>query len=456
VAKTGAGRGNCDSCAVTAPTMPPSTHPAAAPGPRAPFAVRATSRARSIRAALRRFGRRGRNAPTWLIGPLAALWAAAIGLGLAAVPLLVVWMASPASGLTWGAALRVSGLVWVLAHGVPVAVAGTTYSLLPWGLVVIPLLLLGYAGGWAARRSRASTIKDVVTLVLTGTATYTAAGVVVVSFTAGMPASLALPRVVAHTSAAALLGLTWGAVRASGVASRGQLPPYLPVILRSGTIAALALVGFGALIATTSLVMHVDDAITMAQSMRAGLWGGFGLLLLCVAYVPVIAVWGAAYSLGAGVVIGPAVVVSPFVPVTAPTQLPPLPLLAALPHTASPLAWALPVAGVVAGVLAGLAVARGAREESRLVRLALAAGAAIVAGLLMAFAAYLASGSLGDLRLARIGPTPSTVGILAAVLVLLGAMPSAVAAAPPARAPLAVASDDVFVSGTDPENPRED
>jgi uncharacterized protein (DUF2252 family) len=74
----------------------------------------------------------------------------------------------------------------------------------------------------------------------------------------------------------------------------------------------------------------------------------------------------------------------------------------------------------------------------------------------MAFAAYLASGSLGDLRLARIGPTPSTVGILAAVLVLLGAMPSAVAAAPPVRAPLAVASDDVFVSGTDPENPRED
>ena len=120
--------------------------------------------------------------------------------------------------------------------------------------------------------------------------------------------------------------------------------------------------------------------------------------------------WGTAYVMGAGVVIGPAVTISPFVAVTAPTQLPPFPLLAALPQGATPLAWALPLTGVAAGVLAGLVIARRARRESRLVRLALATGAAAVAGVLLALGAFLASGSLGDLRLAFLGPLPTTVG----------------------------------------------
>jgi peptidoglycan/LPS O-acetylase OafA/YrhL len=147
--------------------------------------------------------------------------------------------------------------------------------------------------------------------------------------------------------------------------------------------------------------------------------------------------------MGAGVVIGPAVTVSPFVAVTAPAQLPPFPLLAALPQGATPLAWALPLTGVVAGVLAGLVIARQARREPRLVRLALAAGAAVVAGTLLALAAFLAAGSLGDLRLAYLGPIPVTVGILGAVLVVLGAAPSAAAAASTDRRRLSVANETV-------------
>ena len=157
------------------------------------------------------------------------------------------------------------------------------------------------------------------------------------------------------------------------------------------------------------------------------------------------AVWGAAYVMGAGVVIGPSITVSPFVAVTAPTQLPPFPLLAALPQEASPLAWALPLAGVVAGVLAGIVIARRARRESRLVRLALATGAAVVAGALLALASYLAAGSLGELRLAYLGPLPTTVGILGAVLVVLGAAPSAAAAASTDRPRLSVANDGIDV-----------
>ncbi len=62
--------------------------------------------------------------------------------------------------------------------------------------------------------------------------------------------------------------------------------------------------------------------------------------------------------------------------------------------------------------------------------------------MLLALAALLASGSLGDLRLAYLGPSRPTVGVLGAVLIVLGAAPSAAAAAPSDRRRLAVANVD--------------
>jgi hypothetical protein len=374
--------------------------------------------------------------------------------------MLIVWMATPSSGLTWLESLRVAGLLWVVAHGAPVVIAGVTYSLVPWGLAVIPLLLLGYAGGWAARRSGAVEPRQTLMLVLSGAASY-AVLVGIVGVVVGRPGSSAsLVPAVGYALALAVLGLGWGAVRfarrdAGANADAVTLPMWLDVVLRSGIAAAVALLGVGAVAAATSLLLHVDDAVTMMQSLHTGLWGGLGLLLLGLAYAPVLAVWGTAYALGAGVVIAPAVTVSPFIAVTAPTQLPPFPLLAALPQTASPIAWALPLIGILAGILAGVMIGRRARQEPRLVRLVMALGAAAVAGVLLAAAAFLAAGSLGDLRLAHIGPSPLTLGVLAAVLVVLGAVPSAVMPAPPARPLLTVAesTDADEPAGTLDENP---
>lgn len=391
------------------------------------------------------------------MGPVAALWAALIGFGLAAIPMLIVWMMTPDSGLTWLESLHVAGLLWVVAHGAPVVLDGVTYSLMPWGLALIPLLLLGYAGGWAARRSRARTPRRVVALVLTGTATYVLVVAAAAVATARTMSSVTLVQAVGHALVLALLGLGWGAVRAARRAGAASLlPAWSTVVVRAGTAAAAAIVGLGAVAATASLVLHVDDAITMAQSLRAGLLGGLGLFVLGIAYVPVMAMWGAAYAMGAGVVIAPAVTVSPFVAVTAPTSLPPFPLLAAIPQTASPMAWLLPLTGVLAGVLAGVMIGRLARQEQRLVRLALAAGSAAVAGLLLAVGAFLASGSLGDLRLVHLGPVPLTVGVLGAVLVVLGAAPSAVIPTPPDRPQLAVADrppETVTTGSVDADTP---
>ncbi len=407
-----------------------------------------TDRARlvaSARSGLRRVGSRlggGSSRQAWLIAPFAAVWAALIGFAVLALPLLLVWMATPQSGLTWVASLRVSGLLWVVAHGAPVAVAGTTYSLVPWGLAIVPVMLLGYAGGWAARRTGADTPRSVAGLVGLAAAVYAllaCTGAVVVH---GADADVSPVHALIAAAVIAVLAFGWGALRAAGLAAADLMPDWLTVILRGGLLGAMTLLGLGALAATASLLVHVDDAVTMSQSLHAGIGGGLGLLLAGVAYVPVLVVWATAYVVGAGIVIGPAVVVSPFIPVTAPTQLPPFPLLAALPTSTGPLAWALPLAGVLAGVLVGLAVARRARRESRLLRLTLAVGSAAVAGAIMMLLSYLASGSLGDLRLAHMGPSPLSVAVLTAILITLGAAPIAVVASPSDRPSLTVAPVD--------------
>ncbi len=434
---------NCDSGTVTAPTLPSATpgHEGQPPR-RTPVVSRLRQSGRASARTIGRLGRVGSARQPWLNGVVGALWAAFIGLGLAALPMLVMWMSSPQSGLTWVESLRLSGLIWVVSHGAPVTIAGVTVTLIPWGLAVIPLLLLGYAGGWAARRCDVDTPRAAAQLVLAGAAAYAVVAGTLAVLTSRAAASVSVPAALGFGFLVALLALGFGTLRASRADWTDFVPRLLLVVVRAGAVGAVALMGLGALAATLSLMLHIDDAVTMAQSLAGGLGGGLGLLALGVAYVPVVAMWGTAYVMGAGVVIGPGVTISPFVAVTAPTQLPPFPLLAALPQGATPLAWALPLTGVAAGVLAGLVIARRARRESRLVRLALATGAAAVAGALLALGAFLASGSLGDLRLAFLGPVPATVGILGAVLIVLGAAPSAAAAAPSDRRRLTVANVD--------------
>ena len=396
--------------------------------------------ARGLPGRIRALGRPRLTRSPWFMGLVGAAWAAGIGLAIAALSMVLVWVATPASGLGVAESLHLAGLLWIVAHGTPVTIGAVTYSLMPWGLALVPLLLLGYAGGWSARRSTVGSVRDLVVLVASGVLAYSIVAAAVAHFSAPSGSSTSLPWAVLHAVILAAVAFGWGAARAARDVLSGAIPSWLRITVTSGTVGAVAILGFGAVGGAVALIARVDDAITMTQSLHAGVWGGLGLLLLSLAYVPVAIAWSASYVIGAGFVIGPAVAVSPFIPVTAPTQLPPFPMLAAVPSSATPAAWALPLLGVVAGILAGVAVARAGREESRLTRLVLAVGAAAVAGLILATAAFLADGALGDLRLAHLGPTASTVGLLTFVLVVLGAVPSAVAPSPPARTLLTVAA----------------
>jgi hypothetical protein len=345
------------------------------------------------------------------------------------IPALLVGITE--SGVGWPGILRLGVTTWVVAHGVPVVIAGVSVSLLPWGAVAVPILALAVAGRWAARTAAPVSVRGAWVLVGSAVVAYATVTAAAAAW-AGLAVVPALARAVV-VAAAVLAAVVWGP------RLRGSVPMWAATPLRAGGVAVAALIGMGAVLGAIGLVMRFDDAVAMLQALAPGIAGGIVVALLAVAYVPVLAVWGTSYLLGAGVVIGPEVIISPLLQVATPTQLPPFPLLAALPPSATPFAWALPVLGVLAGVLAGLVITRSAREEPRLVRAILAVGAAGVSGLGMLALATLASGSLGEDRLSGLGPPASMVAMLAFVLVLAGAVPTSVIPPSAGKPRLAVA-----------------
>lgn len=424
---------------VSASTKPPASEESGGRRGDLIARVRAWWKQRSVHGRPGRDARLGRVLrQPWLLGLAAALWSAVIGLVLATLPMVVIWLGSADASAV--ESLRLGGLLWLVANGAQIAIAGVSITLLPWGLVIIPLLLLGYSGSWAARRSGVTQLHLLIWMVAPGAVLYAliAAGVTLATYE---PSSrVDVLDAVMRSLVVSVVALSWGAVRGSGALRRVGIPLVVTVPLRAGFTALAFLVGAGAVAATISLVLHIDDAITMAQALSPGIGGGAGLLLLGVAYVPVVATWGAAYVIGAGVALGSGVTLSPFLAAGAPVSLPPFPLLAALPGEAPPMAWLLPLTGIVAGILAGALIGRRLRQEQRLVRVAGAGAAAFIAGAGMALVAGLSSGSLGTASLTALGPDPAVVAVLTVVLVAIGSIPAALAPRPPARPTLQVAT----------------
>ena len=392
---------------------------------------------------------------TWLAGVVVALVGVAVGCAVAWIPAVVVWMSSPTSGLAFLQTLRIAGLLWLVGEGSPVTMADATYSLTPWGLAVLPIAALVIASRLAARRMTGLPAR--LWLVLATAATYGIAMGVVGWFVSGDDASV--PFVISGIMGVVIALVACGA--GVFVDQWARLPIVVSRGLRASVVALCALVVMGALAVAASLVVHIDDAITIARALDVGVLGGIGVLVVSLAYVPVLIVWGLAYVLGAGVVLGPLVTASPFTPVMAPAPLPPLPILAAIPQQASPILACLPVLGVAAAVLAGLSLGRRMRESSWLQRLAAALVCSVCVGLVLGVVGMLASGSLGSVRFAHLGPPAATLAGIGLVLTFIGAAPVAIFAVPRRRRPEIVpvpdrAPDRTSVVIVQPERPWND
>ncbi|QWB23546.1 MULTISPECIES: DUF6350 family protein [Streptomyces] len=430
--------------------------------------------------------------------------AVAAGLGLAwcAVLVMLLWITSPYPDSGPSGVLHVTAALWLLAHGAEL-IRVDTLSGVPAPVGLPPLLLLALPVWLLLRAARDATdggagdgddgaggFKAIATvedledgeglreggreeavegagppLVDARTAwTGVVLGYLAVALAAALFASGGVLRpswlwtgVYVPLVAAVVAGLgVWSAYGRPGGPLRRLLrvlpkglrpllhgPDGRPgVAARAAAAGVAVLLGGGALLVAVSLVAHGTEAQASLLRLTEGWSGRCAVLLLCVALMPNAAVWGAAYALGPGFALGAGHVVGPLSSAP-PPFLPTFPLLAAVPEAGQGAwaHWAAGVVPVVAGVVMGRTVAKGAAPGERggtkpgagrdvawspWRGAAAAALAALLCAAVLAGLAALAGGPLGVAVLARFGPEWWQVGAATLSWLTLVAVPTAV------------------------------
>ncbi|MFJ8658008.1 DUF6350 family protein [Streptomyces sp. NPDC093795] len=339
--------------------------------------------------------------------------AVAAGLGLGALAVLVVaaWISSPHPDSGPGGALHLAAGLWLLAHGVDL-VRTDTLSGLPAPLGVVPLLLTALPV-WLLHRAARDTLDagdeddrprpsaSGTVAAVAGGYLLVAAAVVVYSVSGPLPADLItagfwLPAVAAGAAGAGV----WTAL---GRPLPGQR--QAAAALRAAGLGLVTLLGGGAVAAAVSLAWHASEA-QAAYTVLAGEWSGrVAVLLLVLALLPNMAVWGAAYGLGPGFTLGTGALATPL-GLAGDPAVPPFPLLAALPAEGRGtwVHWAAAAAPLAAAVVQGHLVGRSARNWAARDTALTALGAAWGSGTAVAVLTAATGGPLGTGRLSAFGP----------------------------------------------------
>ena len=338
----------------------------------------------------------------------------AIGLLLVEAVCLIAWMAEPRSAAPLSDALRTGGAFWLLGHGGRLGLPAGTAALIPLGLSILFAALAARSGAAVARVRPAGPRRRVLLACAVATAVpYALLAALVAAACKGGGLHPSIPT--------ATVGALILSAAAGWCGAARELPLAVPSRSRmqavaSGVGAAGALLlGVAALLAGIALLSHLSDAAALARPAKAGAVGGFGLLMLQAALTPNAVIWSASYLLGPGFAVGSGSLVSPTGVHLG--DLPGLPMLAGLPSSAVP--WPLYVLFLVppaAGMLGGIVVVRRLPRTPKLPAAALLGAAVAVAiGVLAAIFAALSGGSVTAGRLATVGPSPWSVGAIAAL-----------------------------------------
>ena len=175
-------------------------------------------------------------------GALGALWAALIGVVIVAIPVFLTQVASASASTGWVSTLRSSSAAWLVANDVPVRLGTVWYSLLPWGLLVIPVVLLVLAGRWAAHVSHARTRGERAVVIASAVLVYALLGLIASRISDTDIVATSATRAFLTTAVVALLAFGWGVLRTRIAARREGLSPTRQVIVRAGGLAISALI----------------------------------------------------------------------------------------------------------------------------------------------------------------------------------------------------------------------
>ena len=390
---------------------------------------------------------RSGRAPLLVAAGFATLWAALLSYLPVAAVIGLARSFEGAGGL--GGAAGAGLAAWLLGHGVPIGTPIGPLALAPLLLSSLIVWRLTRAGLHVTRAVGARRSGSGRTALLASGAVglwYALFGVVAAALVDGPVYRAGLHFLLLGTA-----GALAGAMAGTDIplALAGRLPRALRHGIRTGLVAALAILAVGAACAGLSIAFHGGQAADTIAAYRTGVAGQAGITLVSLAYGPNAAVWASAYLLGPGFALG----VGSAVRLTEVTvgPLPTLPLLAGLPNgpmgAAGTAVLAIPVlTGMAAGWLLTHRLRRfpeRANPDKPVPELpsqpdpaagqpawSLVLGAAVVAGpvagLVLGGLAWLSGGSLGAGRLAQIGPVPWQVALVATGVV---AVPAAIGAA---------------------------
>ena len=336
-----------------------------------------------------------------LLAALEASVAALIGLGIALVPLMLLWALHFGLAVDAAVFLRAAADVWLLGHGVDLVVQLDPVTA---GRIALPgagdpfpitIALLGFAlitvafGRRIGRRSAAGGhsfsggIAAVVVFALAG------AGL---ALAAGVDAARADPLQAALIPAGIVaLGVVLGAVgevlrtdpatdAATGVVRRAlaALPPGLVAgaraAVRIGAGAAFGVLALAAVLVAVLIVLDYATIAALYQALGAGVDGGIALTVAELALLPNIVIWAAAWLLGPGFAIGTGSLVSTGGTLLGP--VPGIPLLGALPTDTPALGALWLVVPVLLGFVGAWVVSAGGDADRDVPRTAGLVGAA--------------------------------------------------------------------------------
>ena len=412
-----------------------------------------------------------------LLAGLEASVAALIGLGIALVPLMLLWAVH--FGLAVDATLFFRGAadVWLLGHGVDLvlqldpAIAEQTGLPGAGDPFPVTIALLGFAlisVAFARRIGRRSAAEGhSFTGGISAVVVYAVIGFVLASVAGVDGARSSLWQAALLPAFVMALGVVIGAVieslrddpltdAAGGFVRRhvAELPPVLVDTMRNvvriGAGAAFGLLAVAGVLVAGLIAVDYATIAGLYQSLGSGVDGGIALTVAELSLIPNLVIWGAAWLLGPGFAIGAGSSVAPSGTLLGP--VPGIPLLGALPSEAQPFGALWLVAPVLLGFLGAWLVLparsewstaptavstgsewnlHGGRDDVRTAWwfpavIGVASGA--VAGLVLGLLAWWSGGAVGPGRLAEVGPDPVSVAGVAAIAFGIGALVGAYSA----------------------------
>ena len=362
--------------------------------------------------------------PPLIAGVIASTIAVAIGYILTLGFIMVAWLFAAHGNESTVQVLRAAGISWQVLHLVPPVIGTTTIGVLPWGFLVVPVLILWKATQWALKSSQPKTAVQFIRVAISVSVFYSlCAGLVgLVSSTidlyTGIVSSLLHAFLVA-ISVTTVCVVTYAP-------SRTILTDALPKLFVDGIRPAVISFGLlfmaGSLLTSVSLILNWAQVRAVTALMAPGLIDGFFITLLGIGYLPTVNVWAMSYLLGPGIMLGGGVVTAEN---ASPGALPAFPLLSILPSESAALATYFILIPILIGIGIYFLMPRerwAAQGDSIAVALSFVVRwrevvtLLVSVGLLAAFvwiSAAASSGPLGTGFLKFIGPVPGEVAFAA-------------------------------------------